>query len=182
MLFHWHQWKWQTHFALLQEISLLSLASFCQSRAELVINDNSPFTDKWIDILDFDWLWSTVAMVVVIEWQVVIDDKFYEMGPRSWILYLLSKLHGSPCQRLSSQTATQPSSDFPGCAEVLGVSPHRRYQSTDSGWSHHRTPTERHQNNLSILRNCDYIFGQLFNSWQKPNTTWHAINGQTVSP
>ena len=33
------------------------------------------------DILDFDWLWSTVAMVVVSEWQVVIDDKFYEMGP-----------------------------------------------------------------------------------------------------
>ena len=34
MIFHWCQWKWQTHFALLQEMSLLSLASFCQSRAE----------------------------------------------------------------------------------------------------------------------------------------------------
>ena len=33
MIFHWRQWKWQTHFALLQEISLLSLVSFCQSRA-----------------------------------------------------------------------------------------------------------------------------------------------------
>ena len=33
MIFHWRQWKWQTHFAFLQEISLLSLASFCQSRA-----------------------------------------------------------------------------------------------------------------------------------------------------
>ena len=33
MIFHWRQWKWQTHFALLQEMSLLSLASFCQSRA-----------------------------------------------------------------------------------------------------------------------------------------------------
>ena len=33
MLFHWRQWKWQTHFAVLQEISLLSLASFCQRRA-----------------------------------------------------------------------------------------------------------------------------------------------------
>ena len=32
-------------------------------------------------LLDFDWLWSTVAMVIVIEWQIVIDDKFYEMGP-----------------------------------------------------------------------------------------------------
>ena len=35
MIFHGRQWKWQTHFALLQEISLLSLASFCQSRAAL---------------------------------------------------------------------------------------------------------------------------------------------------
>ena len=35
MIFHWCQWKWQTHFALLQELSLLSLASFCHSRAEL---------------------------------------------------------------------------------------------------------------------------------------------------
>ena len=33
MIFYWHQCKWQTHFALLQEMSLLSLASFCQSRA-----------------------------------------------------------------------------------------------------------------------------------------------------
>ena len=33
MIFHWRQCKWQTHFALLQEMSLLSLASFCQSRA-----------------------------------------------------------------------------------------------------------------------------------------------------
>ena len=33
MIFHWHQWKWQTRFALLQE---MSLASFCQSRAESV--------------------------------------------------------------------------------------------------------------------------------------------------
>ena len=23
-------------------------------------------------------------MVIVIEWQIVIDDKFYEMGPRSF--------------------------------------------------------------------------------------------------
>ena len=30
MIFHWRQWKWQTHSALLQEMSLLSLASFCQ--------------------------------------------------------------------------------------------------------------------------------------------------------
>ena len=34
MIFHWRQCKWQTHFALLREISLLSLASFCQIRAE----------------------------------------------------------------------------------------------------------------------------------------------------
>ena len=32
---HWRQCKWQTHFALLREISLLSLASFCQIRAVL---------------------------------------------------------------------------------------------------------------------------------------------------
>ena len=36
MIFHWRQWKWQTHFTLLQEMSLLSLASFCQSRAVLL--------------------------------------------------------------------------------------------------------------------------------------------------
>ena len=35
MIFHWRSWKWWTHFALFQEISLLSLASFCQSRAAL---------------------------------------------------------------------------------------------------------------------------------------------------
>ena len=34
MIFHWRQWKWQMHFALLQEMSLLLLAFFCQSRAE----------------------------------------------------------------------------------------------------------------------------------------------------
>ena len=34
MIFHWRQCKWQTHFALLREMSLLSLASFCQIRAE----------------------------------------------------------------------------------------------------------------------------------------------------
>ena len=34
---HGRQRKWQTHFALLQEMSLLSLASFCQSRAAKLI-------------------------------------------------------------------------------------------------------------------------------------------------
>ena len=43
MIFHWCQWNWQPHFALLQEISLLSLASFCQSRAVLV-SSSSWFT------------------------------------------------------------------------------------------------------------------------------------------
>ena len=33
VIFHWRQWKWQTDYALLQQISLLSLASFCQIRA-----------------------------------------------------------------------------------------------------------------------------------------------------
>ena len=36
MIFHCRQCKWQTNFALLQEISLLSLASFCQSRADFI--------------------------------------------------------------------------------------------------------------------------------------------------
>ena len=35
MIFHCRQCKWQTHFALLQDMSLLSFASFCQSRAAL---------------------------------------------------------------------------------------------------------------------------------------------------
>ena len=59
---------------------------------ELVINDNLSFDDKYSDILDFDWLWSTVAMVIVSEWQVVIDDKFYEMGPRN-SCKILAQLH-----------------------------------------------------------------------------------------
>ena len=36
MKFHWCQSKWETHFALLEEMSQLSLASFCQRRAALV--------------------------------------------------------------------------------------------------------------------------------------------------
>ena len=40
MILHWRQWKWQTNFALLQEISCLSLASFCQSKAVLVSPKN----------------------------------------------------------------------------------------------------------------------------------------------
>ena len=32
------------------------------------------------EILGFDWLFSDVAMVVAIEWQVATDDKFYEIG------------------------------------------------------------------------------------------------------
>ena len=36
MIFHWRQWKWKTHFALLQQMSLLLLASFGQSRAILL--------------------------------------------------------------------------------------------------------------------------------------------------
>ena len=36
MIFHWCQCKWQTHFALLREMSLLSLASFCK------LGQNSP--------------------------------------------------------------------------------------------------------------------------------------------
>ena len=37
MIFQWSQWnEMYTHFALLQEMSLLSLASFCQSRAALL--------------------------------------------------------------------------------------------------------------------------------------------------
>ena len=56
---------------------------------ELVINDNLSFNDKESDILDFDRLWSTVAMVIVSQSQVVIDDKFYEMGlwyqSHSWL-------------------------------------------------------------------------------------------------
>ena len=33
-MFRWRRWKWRTRFTLLQEMSLLSLASFCQSGAE----------------------------------------------------------------------------------------------------------------------------------------------------
>ena len=49
MIIHWHQWKWQIHSALLQEISLLSLPSFCQSRAEyvrLVFDVTKPVDDN----------------------------------------------------------------------------------------------------------------------------------------
>ena len=37
MVFHWYQWKWETHFVLLQEMSLFSLASFCQNGAVFFI-------------------------------------------------------------------------------------------------------------------------------------------------
>ena len=42
MIFHWRQCKWQTHFALLREMSLLSLASFCQIRAEMSLMEPNP--------------------------------------------------------------------------------------------------------------------------------------------
>ena len=37
-------------------------------------------------LIGYEALSLTVAMVVVSEWQVVIDDKFYEMGPCSRLL------------------------------------------------------------------------------------------------
>ena len=45
-IFHWCQWKWQTRFAPLQEMPLLSLASFCQSRAEYYRHDVSRLGHK----------------------------------------------------------------------------------------------------------------------------------------
>ena len=38
------------------------------------------FIVEYSEILDFDWLWINVAMVVASEWQVAIDVNFYEMG------------------------------------------------------------------------------------------------------
>ena len=46
MIFHWCQWKWQTHFSLLQEMSLLSLASFCQSRTDWISRKRVGQTDS----------------------------------------------------------------------------------------------------------------------------------------
>ena len=39
-------------------------------------------TSKFHWILDADWLWCLVAMVVTIENKLTISDKFYATGPR----------------------------------------------------------------------------------------------------
>ena len=42
-----------------------------------------------IEILDADWLWCLVAMVVTIESKVTINGKFYAMGPRLFAMFVL---------------------------------------------------------------------------------------------
>ena len=44
---------------------------------KVAISGSLPFNGKYNIILYFDWLWSNVAVLVVIEWQVAIDVNFY---------------------------------------------------------------------------------------------------------
>ena len=49
---------------------------------KLTINGKYNFNGNFHRILDADWLWCLVAMVVTIESKVTIDGKFYATGPR----------------------------------------------------------------------------------------------------
>ena len=53
MIFHWRQCKWQTHFALLREMSLLSLASFCQIRAVKLVTFQE-YQPRWLNMKPID--------------------------------------------------------------------------------------------------------------------------------
>ena len=47
------------------------------------INGKLDFNGNFHRILDADWLWCPVAMVVTIESHVTINGKFYATGPRA---------------------------------------------------------------------------------------------------
>ena len=49
---------------------------------KLTINGKLDFNGNFHRILDADWLWCLVAMVVAIESKVTINGKFYATGPR----------------------------------------------------------------------------------------------------
>ena len=49
---------------------------------KLTINGNFAFIGSFHRILDADWLWCLVAMVVIIEIKVIINGKFYATEPR----------------------------------------------------------------------------------------------------
>ena len=46
---------------------------------KLVITDNLSSTDKYSDILDFDWLHEALSLTVAMV--IVSDDKFHEIPP-----------------------------------------------------------------------------------------------------
>ena len=50
---------------------------------KLTINGKLDFNGNYHRILDGDWLWCIVFMVVTIESKVTINGKFYATGPRS---------------------------------------------------------------------------------------------------
>ena len=52
---------------------------------KLTINGKLDFNGNLNRILDADWLWCLVAMVVTIKSRVTITGKFYATGPRSGI-------------------------------------------------------------------------------------------------
>ena len=54
---------------------------------KLTINGKLDFNGNFHRILDADWLWCLVAMVVTIESKVTINGKFYATGPRFQLLH-----------------------------------------------------------------------------------------------
>ena len=74
---------------------------------KLNINGNLDFNGNYHRILDADWLWCLVAMIVTNESKVIINGKFYATGPRTilhrtgicpddeWFYWLVVVLVGS---------------------------------------------------------------------------------------
>ena len=79
--FSWSwSWTWDQWFNKLELHGLESSGPRC---IKLTINGKLDFHGKFHRILDADWLWCLVAMVVTIESKVTINGKFYATGLRS---------------------------------------------------------------------------------------------------
>ena len=59
---------------------------------KLTINGNFAINSNYLQILDSDWLWSSVAMVVTTDSKIIIDGTFYEMGLLP-LMYIIAFLH-----------------------------------------------------------------------------------------
>ena len=71
-------WKYENELSILSKI--VSSGPCC---IKLIINGKLNFNGNYHRVLDADWLWCLVVMVVTIESEVTINGKFYATGPRS---------------------------------------------------------------------------------------------------